>query len=202
MTQNINVTSNGTSNKRPRSDKDIEYLRIIGGNVNQLRSGIVPLMTRVSMIDSLKQKYGRVPGFNTSSISAAEKGQRALSPYTMVCLAKYFNKPLSWFFGAELQKREKALLLGEDNKHILSMQLIDIPKGAVLSLVSYTHMTTGYYVIVNDDQETAVHIHIKLDNNIVLNDGFSPLALSTEEFTTWKRSIKKSSKVSHFTIEL
>lgn len=193
-----------TNNKRPRSQKDYDLLKIIGKRISSLRSETIPPMNRVDMIEQLKEKYGDVPGFNTSSMSAAERGERALSAYTLVCIAKFFNKPLSWFYGDELLKRETTILFGtfaKSNKHLLPVKLHTLPKDAVLSTTNtrqHTY-TTGYYVIETEHDTTAVHIHKRLDNAVEVYDGICTINLDPTQFKAWQQDIKKSYRATHVT---
>jgi hypothetical protein len=198
MTGSITVTSN----KRARSDEDHVLLRTIGVKLTRLRTATLPPMSRVNMVGALKEKYGSLPGLNTSSISAAEKGQRAISPYIMMCLANFFNKPLSWFFGNEILARERNIIFGSDNKYLLQIDLNHLKIGTVLSIVEQDTLSTGYYIIHTELDVTAVHIYKRLDNEIEVFDGISKTCMNVKEFEKWQSTMTKSSRVTHATFEL
>jgi transcriptional regulator with XRE-family HTH domain len=96
------------ANRRSRSPEDKELLVVIGRQIRILREARG--LTIIEFVDDLKAQFGNVSGFNVASLTASEKGLRALSPYRLLCVAKYFDIPTTRLFGRDVLDRERECL--------------------------------------------------------------------------------------------
>lgn len=101
-----------TANKRSRSVEDMDMLRTIGRNIKTLRER--KELTVPKLVHALKQKHGDISGFNVASITQAELGNRAPSPFRLVCIAEYFNVPVTKLMGDRVKSREQKLLCSSE----------------------------------------------------------------------------------------